>query len=230
MANSLFDGTLPNGKAYLELDMGDVREKTQELAGILDTDTFQKAMRTTIYETSKHVKTIVKKRIREEYRVGEKPILQSLGSPQITVGATEISCLIPVRRNRGIISTGSMSSGCYMALKRGPSAKVLVAGNSMLPHSKGKRRIHFYVPSGTLKGHVMVRHEDGKHWKGKRRDENGNVTGKISRVGSISHGVGIAVPQMPMNRSAEAIQNDAAEYMLKRLDHYIGVALGGAAK
>lgn len=229
MANSLYNGTLPNGKAFLELDVSDVRAKAQALTNALSHETVMKVMRTTIYETSRQVKTLTKKRIREQYKVGQTPILQSLGQPKISVG-TEVSCLIPVRRARGTISTGGMSSGSYLALKRGPSAKILVAGNSRLPRSKGSGRIHFYVPSGRLQGHIMVRHEDGKRWKGKRRDKNGHEVGKVSRVGSLSHGVGIAIPQMPVNRSAKDIQNDAAEFMLKRLEHNIQAVLDGVVK
>ena len=229
MANSLYSGTFQNGKVFLELDVSDVREKTKALADALSEETFKKVMRRTIYETSSKVKTLTKNRIREQYRVGQSPILQALGKPQITVG-TEVSCLIPVRRTRGTISSGSLSSGSYKALKRGPSAKVLVSSNSILPHSKGSKRIHFYVPSGKLQGHVFVRHEDGKRWTGKRRDKKGEVVGKVSRKGSISHGVGIAIPQMPVNRSAKAIQEDAAQYMLDRLEHNINAILSGVAK
>ena len=146
---------------------------------------------------------------------------------------------------RGTIATGD---GAYTALKRGPGAKVVRSGNSILPHNKTGQRIHFYIPSGRLQGHVFVRHNDGIQWTGVRREGTGEneewktrkgkkkknkkvrETGRRTRTGTVSHGVGIGVPQMPMNRAADDIQDQVGQYAMERLIHYQGAILKGIVK
>lgn len=208
-------------KTSLYIDVSDLSRKMQQMQSVFDEETFKKILLHTIRDTSRKVKTISKRRIREDYQIGSMRILRSFGSPKITTGA-EISCLIPIKNVRGTIAS---SGGAYKALKRGPGAKILKAGNSILPHSKSSERIHFYIPSGRLAGHVFVRHNDGKRWTGKRPNGKWRL-----RKGSISHGVGIGVPQMPMNRSEPEIQRDILEYMGKRLEHYQTQMLRGVIK
>ena len=225
MANSLNGNS---AKAILEIDVSDVRKKSELLADALSPDVFNKAMRLTIIDTSKKVKTLAKEYVASEYQVGKNAVGKSFGAPIISTG-TEISCLIPIRRTRGTIYSGaSPASASYMALRRksGPQAKILKAGASRLPHKKGSERIHFYVTGGELKGHVMVRHEDGKRWKGKRITPKGTET-TVTRVGSLSHSVGISISQMPMNRAADKIQEQTVSYMTERLEHHVGRALNG---
>lgn len=208
-------------KTSLYIDVSDLSSKMHQLQDTFDEQTFKKILLHTIRDTSKKVKTISKRRIREDYHIAAGRVLRSFGAPSISTGA-EISCLIPIKGVRGTIAS---KGGAYKALKRGPAAKVVKAGNSILPHSKSSDRIHFYIPSGRLAGHIFVRHNDGKRWTGRRPDG-----GRRLRKGSISHGVGIGVPQMPMNRSEEEIQKDILEYMGKRLEHYGTQMLRGVIK
>lgn len=194
-------------KTSLYIDVSQMQGDLSRLKTVFDEATFKRILRHTITDTSRRIKTISKRRIREEYQIAAGRIMRSFGAPQITTGA-EISCLIPIKDVRGTIAS---SGGAYMALKRGPKAKIVKTGNSLLPHSKGSARIHFYISKGRLSGHVFVRHGDGKRW----RSRNGRM-----QKGSISHAVGIGVPQMPMNRSQDEIQADILKYMSKRLAHY----------
>ena len=211
-------------KTSLYLDVSELSGKMQQLQGVFDEKTFRKILLHTIRDTSKKVKTISKRRIREDYQIGAGRVLRSFGAPMISTGAN-ISCLIPIKGVRGTIAK---SGGAYKALKRGPAAKIVKTGNSILPHSKSSERIHFYIPSGRLAGHVFVRHNDGKRWTGRRPD--GKKKKYRLRKGSISHGVGIGVPQMPMNRSEPEIQRDILEFMGKRLEHYETQMLRGVIK
>lgn len=205
-------------RTTLYIDVSDLSGKVRQLRDALDEETFRKVLLHTIRDTSKKIKTIAKRRIREEYQIPAGRVLRSFGAPQISTGS-EISCLIPIKDVRGTIAS---RGGAYKALKRGPGAKIVKTGNSILPHSKSSERIHFYIPSGRLAGHVFVRHNDGKRWTGRRIDG-----GTRLRKGTITHGVGIGVPQMPMNRSEEEIQRDIIEFMDKRLEHYATQMLRG---
>ena len=217
-------------KTLLSIDTRDLNRTLKEVGAALGPDKMNIALKHTIQDTGRKVRTLVKSEIRKEYHAKAGRIGKAIGRPQYSLGGT-ISCIIPVRDVRGTIAT---DSGGYTALKRGPGAKIVKSGNSVLPHAKTDKRIHFYIPSGRLQGHVFVRHNDGIDWTGKRREGTGETevwktkkgkrkrnrkvqtTGERKRIGTISHGVGIGIPQMPMNRSADEIQEQVGQYAMER--------------
>lgn len=228
-------------KTLLSIDTRDLNRTLKEVGAALGPDKMNIALKHTIQDTGRKVRTLVKSEIRKEYHAKAGRIGKAIGRPQYSLGGT-ISCIIPVRDVRGTIAT---DSGGYTALKRGPGAKIVKSGNSVLPHAKTDKRIHFYIPSGRLQGHVFVRHNDGIDWTGKRREGTGETevwktkkgkrkrnrkvqtTGERKRIGTISHGVGIGIPQMPMNRSADEIQEQVGQYAMERLLHYEEAILKG---
>lgn len=231
-------------KEWLTIDTSDLTRLCRQVGAVLGPEKMNIALRHTVQDTGRHIRKTTKDHIRKEYRAKAGRIGKAIGKP-IFSGGGAISCIIPIRDVRGTIATGD---GAYTALKRGPGAKVVKSGNSILPHGKADKRIHFYVPSGRLQGHVFVRHNDGVPWIGKRREGTGEietwqtkkgrkkrtkrvvVVGERKRKGTVSHGVGIGVPQMPMNRAADEIQDDVKEFAMKRLLHYQEAILSGAVK
>ena len=228
-------------KTLLSIDTSELNKTLKAVGTALGPEKMNVALKHTIQDTGRRVKTLVKSEIRKEYHAKAGRIGKAIGRPQYSLGGT-ISCIIPVRDVRGTIATGD---GAYTALKRGPGAKVVKSGNSILPHGKADKRIHFYIPSGRLQGHVFVRHNDGIGWIGARREGTGETevwktkkgkqkrnkkvqtTGTRKRKGTISHGVGIGIPQMPMNRSADEIQAQVGQYAMERLLHYEEAILKG---
>lgn len=231
-------------KTWLSIDTSDLNRLLKEVGAALGPEKMNVALKHTIQDTGRKVKTLAKREIRKQYHAKSGRIGRAIGRPQYSLGGT-ISCVIPIQDVRGTIATGD---GAYTALKRGPGAKVVRSGNSILPHNKTGQRIHFYIPSGRLQGHVFVRHNDGIQWTGVRREGTGEneewktrkgkkkknkkvrETGRRTRTGTVSHGVGIGVPQMPMNRAADDIQEQVGQYAMERLIHYQDAILKGIVK
>lgn len=229
---------------WLSIDTSELNRTLKEVGAALGPEKMNIALKHTIQDTGRKIRTLAKQEVRKTYRAKAGRIDKAIGRPVYALNGT-ISCVVPIRDVRGTIATGS---GAYTALKRGPSAKVLKSANSILPHDKTSERIHFYIPSGRLQGHVFVRHRDGVSWIGKRREGTGEteswktkkgkakknrkvtVTGTRKRKGTISHGVGIGVPQMPMNRAADGIEEQVGQYALQRLLHYQEQILKGVVK
>lgn len=209
-------------RTLLSIDTQDLQQKVSSLRERVDEKQFKRILVHTLRDTGRKAKTLTDREIRRDYQIRSRDVKSTFGYPKISTG-TEISCLIPLRNMRGTIAR---KSGTYQALKNGPRAKVLKAGASLLPHRPTDNRIHFYIPSGRLAGHVFVRRLDGKVWYGKRKAKNGKVY-RVKRVGSITHAVGIGVPQMPMNRSRENVQKTLLDYMGTRLEHYEKAVLSG---
>lgn len=212
-------------KEWLSIDTSELNKTLKEIGTALRPEQMNIALRHTIQDVGRRVRTLSKKEIRKEYRAKSGRIDKAIRRPVYSLNGT-ISCIIPIMDARGTIAT---KSGAYTALKRGPGAKVVKSANSILPHNRTDMRIHFYIPSGRLNGHVFVRHNDGKKWIGKRSEKD-RIKKTRMRKGSLSHGVGIGIPQMPMNRAAEGIQNDVAQYAMKRLLHYQEQILKGNVK
>lgn len=168
--------------------------------------------------------------------------------PRGTIGRNGAYAAKRGRKIRGV-RTNPMSGrtetfGTWAA----PQGKVLTERNSILPIKSAPRR-HFYIPSGKLGGHIFgIKQGDSTQWTGVRRerkketytDSSGRVRtrrvgkpieqGMRKRKGKLVHGVGISVPQMPENRSAEGIQNEVLEYASRRLEHHGTRALDGKLK
>ena len=166
--------------------------------------------------------------------------------PRGTIGKNGAYAAKRGRKIRGV-RTNPMSGktetfGTFAA----PQGKVLTERNSILPIGKEATRRHFYIPSGKLNGHVFgINRGDNAQWTGVRRerkketytDSSGRVRtrrvgnpieqGMRKRKGKLVHGVGISVPQMPDNRSAEGVQSEVLGYASKRLEHHGTRALDG---
>ena len=71
--------------------------------------------------------------------------------------------------------------------------------------------------------------DEAIHYK-KKKNKKVRETGRRTRTGTVSHGVGIGVPQMPMNRAADDIQEQVGQYAMERLIHYQDAILKGIVK
>lgn len=232
-------------KTILTVDTSELTRTLAQMNEALGTEKTNIALRHTIQDVGRRARTLTKRAIREKYRIKAGRIDKAIRAPQYTLNGT-VSCVIPIQDARGTIAK---SVGAFDALSEGaPGAKVIHGAVSILPHDKHGKRIHFYIPSGRLQGHIFTRHDDNVRWVGKRRVGTGKteqwqtktgkkrknkqtvVTGVRKRKGTISHGVGIGIPQMAMNRAGEDIQENIADLAMKRLLHYQEQILKGNIK
>lgn len=214
----------------IKIDVGDLREKMESLSKGLSKEEIQKALFRAVRHTGKNLRAIATKEIRKNYAVKQKKIHEVYGNLQIQTGSA-MKCYLPLRRSRGAIGKGFnatyeavdtiQGANALFTLRRkedgtkksnrkpSPRAKIKIGKVSALP-IKGKR-IHFYVEKGKYKGHVFVRKEGVKRYP-------------------ITHGVGIAIPQMSYNDAKEGIQKDVREHLYNRLEHEATQLLKGVTK
>ena len=231
-------------RTVLSIDTSGLNKALKEVGAALGPEKMNIALRHTIRDVGRHVRVLTNDEIRKKYKAKKNRISKAIRKPQYTLNGT-ISCIIPIVDPRGTIATGA---GAFRAMKRGPGTEVILGAKAILPHDRRDERIHFYIPSGRLQGHIFVRHDDDVKWIGKRREGTGEIehwktkkgkkkknkktriTGVRMRKGTVSHGVGITVSQMAMNRASDDIQAQVAEYALQRLLHYQEQILKGNVK
>jgi len=192
---------------------------------------FRKLMERAFRRSAPRVRTILKSEIPPEYAAKPAWIGHQVGSPQTFIGA-EVSCTIPVSGIRGKVGReykasatedgGARVRKAYKKLrksKKNPQGKstrrsykvmaqVLSGETSELP--QGGRAVHFMVFTGSNKGRVYA-----------RLPQEGN---------RIRPGVGIGVPQMPTNRSEQAVQDGIRDLLYERIQHEHMALVKGYAK
>lgn len=198
-----------------------LRVDTSELSGLIERmravhtpEQFRKVMYRALKRTGSRTRTILKREVPPDYQATPSWIGKQVGDPRTSIGA-EVGCSIPVEGARGWIggsgpykasaSVGGSRITTPYAGRRGKrtrraykvTANVVTAGASTLPSSGDA--VHFMVFSGPKKGRVYAR---------------------LNKSGSrIRPAVGIGVPQMPTNRSEEAVQDGIMDVLKQRIEH-----------
>lgn len=171
-----------------------------------------KQMRTMMYRVYKRtggtVKKILKTEIPREYEVKANYVGSHVGNPVMRSGAGDVGCVIPIRGTRGAIGgTYSASGGRHgwQSLRSGRyriKAKIVKGQQSTFPELMGRQG-----------------------WQPPFRNFSAAKLNNVAytRIGKnrlpIRRVVGLAVPQMPLNRSREDVQDAIIETMKKNLDH-----------
>jgi hypothetical protein len=210
---------------------------TTELQGVIahmrlihTRDQFRRLMERAFQRTAPRVRTILKKEIPPDYAAKPAWIGRQVGSPQTFIGA-EVTCTIPVSGIRGKVGREYRASAtegtarvrkAYRKLRKSKAnpqgksirrsykvmAQVLAGETSELP--QGGRAVHFMVFTGSHKGRVFAR---------------------LPQEGDrIRPGVGIGVPQMPANRSEQAVQDGIRDLLYERIQHEHMALVRGYAK
>lgn len=240
----------PKAKTLLHVDTTDVEQKVEALRGILTDKEMRLLLSRTFKRTAQHVRTLVARDVTHDYHVNYGYALGSIGQPRMSSGAG-IECVMPVknaRKKMGREGGGHYFKAVARSGKTGRkiSAKkfravgarggyavqafVVKGGVSSLPSSG--ENAHFMVSSGAHEGKVYVRKGDGSTYMATVKYQAADGSTKTYQVkkASIRPGVGIGVPQMPVNRSESEIQQDTQEVLVKRFEHEYEVIIQGLAK
>lgn len=191
----------------LEIDATELMDKTEKLRERLTNEQFEKAMRRVFQRTGTHVKKILKQDIPKEYHVTAGSVAAAVGGAQVSGGGGSVGCSIPVRGPRLNIGSKFKASGGahgWNTLRRGKykiNAKIVKAGTSTLP---GNMPSYGGQPPFRNLGSSLM----PLTWT-----RAGKSRFPIMKVS------GIAIPQMPTNRSEGDVQNDIKDYMYKRMEH-----------
>lgn len=197
---------------YLEIDMSDVREKVSLMRACLSDKQFEQVVERTINEMAKKTKSLTAKQVSKNYAVTQTWARQGIGSYRIRHGgAFPISATIPLTGKRGIIGGRfKLRRPAAYRKKQQIYATIVRTGESHMPlppkmeHQGGNPP---FIGRGKLEGLVFT--HSGKDRK------------PIARVG------GLSLAQMPLNRSADDIQEQLVKYGSDRLDKHFDRMLRG---
>lgn len=208
---------MPDG-IMLEIDATDMQDKITKLQLVFDEKTVDKIMRRVYARAGKTIRKMVKEEIPKEYKVSKTDVGKAIGNARITGGASGASgCIIPVVGPRGIIgndykATGGRYGWVNHRRKYNVGAKILVSSKSVLP-----LKLSSYGGQPPFRNTSRV-----------RKSRLGDIA--FTRLGKarlpIMRVEGIAIPQMPLNRSREAIQESVIDTMAKRIEREYLFELG----
>jgi len=196
------------GSIYLEIDASEFNEDINRLKSAMQPEQFNRAMYGIFQRTGRHVASILKKDLPKEYEVKPGEVGRAVKKASLTMGGNGVGCSIPITAARKSIGGGGSGFTAY-GYRRGwnslkgkyrVKAKIVKAGQSTLPgnaSSYGGMPPFRNIPS-KLGGLTFTR-------AGKDRLP-------------IMKMSGIAIPQMPMNRSESDVQHDIKVYLEKQIE------------
>lgn len=201
---------------YLDIDISDAKAKIDALRAVHTEHEMNLLLYRAFRRTGGRVKTILRQDLPHEYEVTPGWVGQHVGSPRTTLGGSGlgVSCCIPIDGARGSIGGRFRASG----------------GAHGWNAAKGKR---YKITTKIVKGQTST-------LPGKMRSQGGNPPFRnlgsslggatFTRIGKdrlpIARVVGLAVPQMPLNRSRDEVQSDIMDTLMKRLEHEHAYIIG----
>lgn len=192
----------------IEIDDAELQRDMNALKAACTPEQFNRAMYRVFNRTASTVKRIVKTDVPHEYQVRPGEVAATIGRPQMTSSAMGVGCVIPVVGPRRFIGPEFKASGGshgWTAVRKRKrykvKARILRGQQSELPTSLADA--NGMAPFRNLGSKIMP---NAWHRLSKKR-------------GPIMSMVGIAIPQMPLNRSREEIQGEIMTTMKTRTAH-----------
>ena len=192
---------------YLSIDVSDLLNKFNLIERTLLNETLMsKIMHDTCVDTAKYVKTILARKLPDQYAVKQKWVRSGVMKHQdhsVAGAINSINVAVPLKGARGVLGETFTSRGKPGRPKRGYrkiSAKVLKGTWSRLPKKMEHQGDNppFVAPNKI----IYTRREKHKAYP-------------IVRV------PGLGLPQMPLKRSKDEVRAAIIERMDVRFDHHI---------
>lgn len=204
---------------YLDIDASDLNEKMDRLRNAMTEQQFTNAMYGIFKRTGGHVRKILKSDLPHKYEAKPKEIGEAVKKEKVTSGGLGVGCSIPIRAARkGIGGKGFPASGgrndkkfAYLSFagkRYRVKAKIVKDNTSVLPqvmNSYGGQTHFRNLGAAKLNNLVFTR--------------AGRARLPIEKVS------GIAIPQMPMNRSEPEVQKDIRVYLEKEMERRFNALL-----
>ncbi len=194
----------------LYIDTSDTARLCKTMKAVMNEAEYKKALNRIVKNTAKDVRKFVTEDVRKQYAVREKDIKAAFCPPKYSETTGELNCVIPIRGARGKISKNSKG----MFVKATGGAK----GWAIRPYKVGTK---------IVVGHNTVLPNQTKH----PTFINTSTKGKAPKLNTLAFAresserlpirpvVGIAIPQMPVNRAAKDVENDIADRMFREAEH-----------
>lgn len=202
------------GRIQIDVDMSQLENDINYLKTHMTPQRFAAAMYGVFRATGRHAATIMKKDLPHMYHVTASEVGAAVKQPNMNISGTNVSCSIPIRGVRKTIGKGFAASGSARGWQ--------------------SVRKKYRVTAKIVKGQVSKLPTNMPKYGGMPPFRN--IPSKLG-IAAFTRGgrnrfpikavVGIAVPQMPMNRSADEVENDLLDYAEERLRHRIEALLSG---
>ena len=200
----------------LEIDASELNAEINRIRNIMSPEDFNTVLFRTFDDTGKKVKTILKRDLPHAYHIKPGEVGAAVKNARINGYAGSVGCVIPVTAGRRSIGPGGFTA----------------SGGS---HGWNSRNGKYHVKSRIVKARISTLPDSMKSYGGQPPFRN--LSAKrlnglaFTRAGKeklpIEKIVGIAIPQMPINRSEAEVQSDILQHMKERMEHHIMFVLGG---
>lgn len=200
------------GPVYLNVDISQLQGTIEQMRAIHTQKKFELLMMRAFRRTGQRVKTILKAEIPKDYEARPRWIGQTVGRPRTQFGGfggMAVSCSVPIDGERGVLGRRFHAAG--------PPGR----------RAKGKR---YKITSQIVKGQKSVLPETMDNYGGQppfiARSGKSGFSGAgvvFTRKGEsrlpIVRVVGRGVPQMPIARSEDKVQDEIMETLKGRIEH-----------
>lgn len=186
----------------IQVDSADFQQLMSKLQANMTQIQFERAMYGIFQRTGRHVAAILKKDLPQKYEVRPSDIGASVKNPSVTMGAGGAGCIIPIVGVRGKIGSQYRAVGGahgWNSVKRKykVKARIVKGAQSTLPAKWHSGYPPFRNLGSKLGGLTFAR--------------SSTARGPILKL------TGIAIPQMPLNRSEAEVQEDIKDYLEKAM-------------
>ena len=187
----------------IQIDASDCEAKLELLKAACKPERFERALYRIYSRTGKHVRQILKTDLPHYYQISPSKVGKAVGSMQIQGRG----CIIPIRDKRGDIGT----KGQYKA-KGGAHGWKSVHRKYRV---KGKIVYGSYsvLPEKVMAGYPPFRNLSAPKLNNLTFTRTSKARGPLLKV------TGIAIPQMPLNRSQGAVQMDIVNFLKGQIEH-----------
>lgn len=195
---------------YLEIDASDLQGEINRLRSVMTPEKFDNAMAGIFRRTGTHVKKILRQDLPQKYNIKPGEVGKTVRSAKMTHSGLGVGCSIPVVGPRRHIGGGGKGFTAY-------------------GHRRGWRSLtsgHYDVTAVIYRGQRSKLPDTMSNYGGKPPFRN--VPSKLNGI-TFSRGgdprlpieavMGIAIPQMPMNRSEPDVQKDIKDFMERQMEH-----------
>ena len=194
----------------IKVDMSDARALIEGLRAVHTKKEFETLMSRACRKTAGRVRKILRDELPKDYHVKKNAISKAVKSPKMQrMPGMAVSCCIPIEGTRLAIggdfsATGGRKGwkGITPGKRYKIKAKIVKTGQSVLP-----------VEMKRQGGKPPFRNLSARKLNNVAFTRSGDERLPIDKI------VGIAIPQMPMNRSEDRVQQDVKEYLTARLEH-----------
>ncbi len=200
----------PRSSTYITVDTSDLQHLMNRMKAALTKHQFELLMYRVFKRTGAHVKTIIKREVPKDYEAKPSWIGSSIGAPKMNFGGAggSVGCTIPIDGARGVIGARFPAAG---------------------PRGRRRKSGKYSITARIVKGQSSTLPAQMSHQGGQPPFFNGKIV--MTRKGKarlpIVRVAGLSVPQMPMNRSKDSVQEDILNTIQARIEHEWSVLVGG---